>query len=352
MIIDASMKKIFGVLLALAACSMSMQATPDTTRTDGAWRYMPKFNGTFRGFFQQSTVKSESRFTVANARLCAGGYVLPWLDYLVQVDFCAAGKIRLMDAYATVTPMQGLTVLLGQTRVPFSVEASRAPHLYYFTDVSLTADFGNLRSVGIKAGYKTKGVPLYFEGGIFNSADMVDHNVWNRALTYGVKANYTAGYGLRPEVAFMSRVPGGTGNGIRVNQWNASLSWTYGRFFAEGEYIYRHYTGDSHKPSHAYNFFVDYGIPVNWRMADKLSFQARLDGISDASNGIRQSDGTLATTIDGHRRITAGATASRTVGKLYCAFRLNYEQYFYGHTENTAIATENSMLVAGLIFHF
>lgn len=344
--------KRLSVLLTAAACVLCVHAASDTTQTRQDWRYIPTFSGIFRGFFEQSTVRNESRFTVANARLSAGGYVLPWLDYLLQVDFCAAGKIRVMDAYASVSPINGLKVTIGQTRVPFCVEASRSPYKYYFTDVSLTADFGNLRSAGIKAGYRLPGIPLYFEGGVFNAADMIDHNVWNGALTYGLKTNYTAPGGLKPEVAFMSRVPGGTGQGVRVNMWNASISWTYGRFFVEGEYIYRHYTGDAHKPSHAYNFFVDYDIPVDWRMADKLSFQARLDGISDASSGIRRADGTLATTIDGHRRLTAGATASRTIGKVYCAFKLNYEQYFYGHTEAKASSGENSKLVAGLIFHF
>ena len=265
-----------------------------------------------RVFFRQSTATGDSRFELANARLTAGGYVMPWLDYFMQVDFNNLGKIKILDAYSTVTPVNGLKLMLGQMRVPYCVEATRAPHLYYFADVALTATFGNLRSVGFKAGYTLPCAPLYFEGGVFNASDMADHNVWNSALTYSIKANYSARCGLKPEIGFMSRVPGGAAAGVRVNQVDASLSWKYGRFFTEAEYIYRRYAGSAHKPSQAYNFFVNYAIPVKWRMANELSVQGRFDAITDASNGIRNSEGKLRTDIDSRRRVTLGVTATKT----------------------------------------
>ena len=338
-------------ILALAALPALSQSDSTATRSE-TWKYIPKFGGTMRVFYRNSTTTGDSRFELADARLTAGGYVMPWLDYYIQVNFNTLGSIKILDAYATVTPVKNLHLMAGQMRVPYCVEATRAPSAYYFADVALTCTFGNLRSVGVKAGYTLPKLPLYFEGGVFNASDMTNHNTWNSALTYSIKANYTARCGLKPEIAFMSRVPGGAPAGVRVNQYDASLSWTHGHFFTEAEYIYRLYAGSAHKPSQAWNFFVSYGIPVKWRMANEVSFQARFDGITAASSGTKNDAGELPTTIAARRRVTVGATATKRIGKLETHFRINYEQYFYGHTSMTIAPADNNQLIAGIMLHF
>lgn len=344
--------KIKALLLsALIACS-SVVAAEESKSNDDLWKYVPAFSGTFRTFYRLSTVTGESRFEVANARLVAGGYVMPELDYRIQVDFCDNGKIKILDAYARVHPTEGLALMAGQMRVPLSVEATRDPSLYYFADASLTNKFGNLRSVGFKAGYTVLHTPLYFEGGIFNASDMADHKQWNSALTYSIKANCPTQAGIRPEIGFMSRVPGGSGSGVRVNMLNASLSWKYAGFFVEGEYIYRHYTGHAYDNAHAWDFFVNYDFNVNWHLANVFSIQARFDGITDASNGMYRTDGTLGTDIYACRRLTAGVTATKRIKKSWTSFRINFEQYFYGHSAARPLPSDNNQLVAGLIFHF
>lgn len=342
--------RILALALALSVTAGAACAAEDAG--EEKLSFIPTVSGTLRAFYRQSTTDGSGRFQVANARLSAAGDVMPWLDYYMQVDFCDNGKIKILDAFAGFKPVRGLKLMLGQMRVPFSVEATRAPWKYYFADPSLTNNFGNLRSVGFKAGYSVPGTGLYAEGGVFNATDMIDHYNWNSAMTYSVKTSYTTPWGLRPEIAFMSRVPGGAGAGVRVNQVDAALSWSCGRFFAEAEYIYRHYTGGAHKPSHAYDFFVDYGLPVRSRIVDKVSFQARLDGITDASSGMKDGSGKLPTTIAAHKRLTGGVTASRLVGPLFCAFKLNYEHCFYDKTEGRIAAASDSQLVAGMVVKF
>lgn len=311
--------------------------TDDSTVTR-KWSYIPEFHGVMRAFYELSTANGQSRFDVKNARLSAGGFILPKVDYFLQVDFCNMGKITLLDAYARVEPLDGLKLYAGQMRVPFSVESSRKPQDYHFANVGLVARLGNLRSVGVKAGYTVPRFPLYIEGGVFNGTDRSNHAPWNSQLTYGIKANVKAG-GFKPEVAFMSRVAGGQDGTPRFNQGNVSLSWTNGDWFIEGEYIHRSYT-DGTSDEYAYDFFIDRGWDVNWKWARRLSAQARFDGISE--------------TVDGreHKRLTVGATARYSYRSIFLDFRINFEQYFYEGGTAGVSPDANNTLLAGLILYF
>lgn len=338
-------RNLLVLVLSLVAVVASANAVPDST-----WSYVPEFHGVTRIFYRLATSDGGgSRFEVANARLSAGGRVFPWLSYFIQPDFCANGKIKIMDAYAKVTPVDGLSVIMGQCRVPFSVDASRQVWDYYFVDIATPAALSSLRSTGIKAGYKVPGTRLYVEGGVFNATDMTDHTRWNSSMTYAVKANISFA-GLRPEVCFMSRGPSDN-TFVRYNQFDASLSYTLGGFFAETEYLYRHYCGVDFPDTHAWSVFADYGVPLKARMADRLSFQIRYDGANKVSAGSRAADSDLPLNVSVERfnRITAGVTASRHIGKCMAAFRINYEQYFY--SKEVPHQTPNQ-LIAGLIFHF
>lgn len=310
----------------------------DTTTTEKPWKYVPEVHGVLRTFYEWSTATGQSKFMVRNARLSAGGFILPNVDYFLQVDFCDRGKISILDAYARISPVEGLQLFAGQMRVPFSVESSRKPGDYHFADVGLLANLGNLRSVGVKAGYKVPKTTLYFEGGIFNGSDKISHTEWNSQLTYSIKANYFKA-GFKPEIGFQSRVKGGKDGSPRYNQSNVSLSWSDSHWFVEGEYIYRKYS-DASPSRHAYDFFVDYGMPVKWKFANRLSVQARFDGITDNSY------------IKPCRRLTLGATAHYAYKSLFLNFRLNYEQYFYDDNVTDISPTYNNKFVAGLILSF
>ncbi len=347
--------RLLTILLCMApiycAAAETKADTAATTTEKAKTNYIPAFHGTFRAFYEMSTATGESRFMVRNARLAAGGNVLPIASYFLQVDLCDRGRMKILDAYISVSPAKGLKLMAGQMRVPFSVSASRAPALYYFANRPFVAKhFGNLRAVGVKAGYTLPSMPLYFEGGVFNGTDMSDHTGWNKHLTYSVKANYTSSFGLKPEIGFMSRLPGS--EGVRINQLNASLSWKGAGWYIEGEYGYRHYTGKSHKASHAYSIFADYGFPLRSRIVNRWSFQARFDGLTDASNGKFNSEGKLETTWPACRRITVGTTASYLAGRVHCDFRINCEQYFYSSKEAAPDPADNNKLVAALILYF
>ncbi|MDE5628112.1 MAG: hypothetical protein K2I69_00960 [Muribaculaceae bacterium] len=315
-------------------------------------KYIPEVHGTFRGLYALSTENGQSRFYVANARLSAAGYVLPFADYYVQVDLCNQGKISILDCYGILKPAKGLQIMAGQTRVPLCIEATRSPHAYVFNNLASTVTFGNLRSVGIKAGYKVPGTTLYAEGGVFNATDMTDHSLWNSALTYSVKMNIATSIGLIPEIGFMSRVPGGYGKGVRLNQPQASLVWKSSHWDVEAEYVGRAYAGGKLSMSHSYFVFADYGFDVNTKWANRISVQGRFDGITKASNGLLDAAGEITETIPAYRRITLGTTASYKKGIAHVDFRINYEQYFYDDDDKPASPSFNNQINAGLTLYF
>lgn len=317
----------------------------------GPTKYIPDFHGTLRVFYELSTVNGDSRFMVRNARLSAGGYVLPMVDYYLQVDFSDKGKMQLLDAYLRLSPDKRLKLMAGQMRVPFSAAATRSPHKYFFINRSFIGKYaGNLRSVGVKAAYSIGSWPLYIEGGVFNSTSRTDHSLWNSALTYGIKANIRLPGGFTPEVGFMSRQYGLRQTGARFNQFDASLNWTWDRWTVEAEYLMAH-CASNFPTSHQYSVFVNYDLPIGRGLVDILALAARFDGHSDATDGYYDAEGRLTVTYPERRRLTVGATTRYQRGKVHFDMRLNYEQYFYAGAEPTD-PSENNKLAAAMILYF
>lgn len=347
------LKRLLGFVLTVLA-SLNVSASDGTDSLPSWWKFIPDFHGTFRAFYEYSTDIHQSRFHVADARLTMGGYILPWADYFMQVNFNSQGKIMILDAFGRIHPAgnQKLDIYIGQMRVPVNYAACENPWEYHFSEVMLTEKLAALRSVGVKAGYTLPGTTFYLEGGMFNATAMADHTVWNRAFTYAIKANWRKS-GFWPEVAFLSRTPGGYGAGARINTVDASLEWKHGQWFAEAEYLYSHYTHGTHKPAQAYGVMASYTFLPNWRLANRWSVEGRFDGITDASDGLFDSNHKLATTIFSHRRVSVGTTLGyRSAKGLLVDFRVNYFHCFYSDPEAPAAAVDKSKIVAGAIFHF
>lgn len=287
-----------------------------------------------RTFFRQAVDENAHRFEVANARLAAGGYVLPNLDYFLQVDFCAKGQVRILDAYARFSPVKNFDITLGQMLVPFGSESVRAPWQYMFADQSLVFNYSNLRTPGLKLGYRISS--LYLEGGVFNATDKSDHGLWNKAMSYALKAKLTTNIGITPQIGYFSRR---LAEG-RANIYDVAIGYEVGRFSAEAEVLMRCLGNHWNR---VYSIYGDYGVPVKSKIIDNISFQARYDSESyDRKYGNDYAC----------YRLTGGITASRKIGKLYGAFKINYEHYFYRESDDRYLDDYNNQLVAGLILHF
>lgn len=342
------------IILTLSMTGFTAMGSASSDSIPSWWKFVPNFHGTFRSFYEYSTDDDQSRFYVADARLTLGGYILPWADYFMQVNFNSQGKISILDAFGRFYPTvdKSLALYIGQMRVPINYAACENPWEYHFAQVMLTEKLASLRSVGVKAGWTVPGSTLYFEGGVFNASDMADHHTWNRAMTYAIKTNWRGG-GFWPELAFMSRTPGGYGAGARTNTIDASLEFKSGPWFAEAEYLYSHYTHSSHKAAQAYGIMGAYTFEPQWRVVNRWSVEGRFDGITDASNGLFNAQHELQTTIFSHRRVTVGTTLGYHTPKgLLVDFRVNYVHCFYSDKEAPALSEDKSKIVAGAIFHF
>lgn len=311
--------------------------------------YLPTVGICFRGRFEQDTERGAGRFEVRNARLRLSGTVIPQIGYYYQMDLCDQGVIKILDAYATVMPGRGWKLMLGQSRVPISVDASRGPGGYLFANRSFLGRYMlNQRSVGLKAGYTCPGLPLYAEAGVFNSAPMAVHNLWFKHYTIGAKARYKFWNRLTLEGGFKSDVPTG---GPRTDFSDVTLSWQTANWLFEGEYVVQHYHHNAYRNCHAWNTMVQFQRPVGWGIFNNWSVQGRYDGMTDHSTGTPDSEGRLITNQSGRTRVTVGSTVSRRMGKAHVDFQLEYEQYFYAHGVKADPGAGNK-LVAEMVIYF
>ena len=313
--------------------------------------YVPEVHGVIRGRWELETQDGYSHFQVRNARVSIEGYAAPIITYKINSDFCDRGKIMLLDAYATVMPLKGLDILLGQYRMPFGIESFRGPGGYYFNNRSyIGKNVNNYRAVGLSVGYTLPKLPLSVEGGIFNPTEMDDHTTWVKKYAYAARIIY------RPKnwlfaTGFESIRP----STIRINLVSATLGWIYNRFYVEGEYMVRCYTHNSHKTTQAYNIFANYDFHLKKGLFDNISVQARFDGMSDLANGIEfvsDNNSKLETTANGRRRVTVGGTLDYKYKRLRAAVRLNFEKCWYNHKIEKINRGAGDMLSAELIVKF
>jgi len=287
--------------------------------------YKPEFSGVFRGRYELATEDGSGRFQVRNARVSIRGKVAPIIGYRFQTDFSDRGEIKILDAYATISPIKPLTIKVGQYRMPFGMDSFRGPASYYFNNRSFIGRrVNNVRAVGVSAAYTIPGAPLTFDAGIFNPTSISDHEKWVKKYAFAGKVTYTPG-----DFEFSAGAESLLPENIRINLYGVAAAWHYDRFRAEAEYMLRTYTADSHPTTHAVNVFADYGIPLRNSLFDTLSFQARFDAMGDLASGVGAVDGKLPTTEPARQRITLGSTLDYRFNNLRAAIRLNYEFIFH-----------------------
>lgn len=311
--------RVFIVLLLAVLPAIRLNAEEKTD-------YTPHIHGTVRTRFEVATESGKYRFQVRNARVSLDGKIAPSIDYYINTDLCDRGSMKILDVWARIYATKELGFQAGQFRMPFGVDPFRGPNTYFFANRSFIGkQVCNVRAVGAKAMYTLPGIPLSAEAGVFSPTTIGNHAGWNSSLAFAAKLTYSID-NVKLATGFQSIIP----DSIRTNLIDAAVTWSAGRWTVEGEYMYKHYTSDSHKPCHAYNIFADYRMPINAGVFNQLSFQGRFDGMTDHSNALRDENGNLTTTDPSRNRVTVGATISYIKSKnLFLHLRANYEKYFY-----------------------
>lgn len=312
--------------------------------------YTPKIHGVLRTRWEGEWgggADFAQRFQVRNARLSVEGKVLRELDYFVRIDACDRGKMKILDAWARWQFAGHWRVQAGQFRVPYAVDCFRGPGAYYFANRSFMAKHMlNMREVGAKIGYYGTAVPVTVEAGVFNSAPMSDHDVWQRQMNYAAKATWAI-WNVTLAASFISTQP----EAVRMNIVDGAATWKSGRWIVEGEYQHQHYSGNTHSATDGWNLFGSYGLPLRHSAFNTLSFQARYDGMTAHSTGKANDEGNIVTNDPSRQRITLGSCIEFSKKPLRAAIRLNYEKYFYSHGD-IAPKGENDKIVAELVVKF
>lgn len=335
------MIRCVSLLLLLMAMPLTALAQ-DETKTD----LTPHIHGAFRARYEHTTSgEALNRFQLRNARVTLDGAVAPGITYFLQTDLCDRGTMRFLDGWGRIAFSRSVALQAGQFRLPFGTDCFKAPANYIFANRSFVGkEMNNVRGVGAKLSGSLSAVTL--EAGAFNLSGISDHTRWTRTLAYAGKAQVSM-KNLRLAAGVQSIEP----DSVRINLLGASATWTSGRWTAEAEYINKHYTHGAHKPSHGYNVWADYRMPVHAGIFNQASFQVRVDGMSDHSSGLRDASGHLITNHPGRDRITAGATLSYVHTPVRCDLRIGYEHYFYRHSSPSS-PDASSRICAEMVVRF
>ena len=339
-------QKLLAILVVLISAT-AFAAEQKDSAVSNRNSYVPKIGGVLRARWEMETSGGLNRFELRNARVNLSGRIGAPIDYYVQADLCDQGSFKFLDGWVRLRPFDGVFVQAGQFRMPFGVDPFRGPATYIFANRSFIGRYiSNVRAVGFKAGWQLPRLPLTVEGGVFNPTTITDHTVWTHQKAYAVKAVLSVGK-FSIAAGVQSLLP----DSVRINLLDAAVTYRCGGWLAEAEYMYKHYTGNAHRPCHSVNAYVDYGRAVKAGIFNRWSAQARFDMQTDHSSGVRGDDGLLYTTQPARRRITVGSTLIYILPAVHCDLRVNYEKYFYNHDAVIPVGADDK-IVAEIVLKF
>lgn len=320
---------------------LSLLVTVRTARADSI-SYVPQIHGLLRARAETRTDDAAMLFQVRNARVDVSGHIAAPVRYMINADFCNRGKFSMLDAYVELHATRGLYITAGQMLVPFSQAQMRPTKRLIFADRSLLASvFSTTRAVGAKVAYTLPSVPVTIQGGPYNTATLSSQSAWQRELSYFGRVSWADGP-MQAGIGFESLCP----DSVRINGVAADAQFKPGPWTLQAEYAMRHYAHHSFATCHTWAATASYAHPIKAGVFNRLSGQCRYDGITDYSDGIRDSDGKLTLTVPRCQRLTLGATITSQLKAATCLLRLNYEHYFYPSSVTIRPESRCSKLVA------
>lgn len=324
------MKTKFTLAAITLAIFSSSESMAQTNQSEKEQKFMPEIHGTIRGKYEYQTEEGEGRFEVRNARISITGKVVPMVSYKAEIDLSDEGKIKMLDAYTRITPVDRLNFTIGQFRVPFTIDAHRSPHQQYFANRSFIAkQVGNVRDVGATLGYKFKGeCPVVLEAGLFNGSGLTDQkDYWTKSVNFSAKAQLFLPKGFNVTLSTQKIKP----YDHAVMMYDGGVYWHAKGWHVEAEYLFKHYGGNAFNDVHSFDSFINYDIAMKNKksMVKKVSPLIRYDMMTDHSDGSSYDDNGKLTITDYKRhRLTGGMTISLAT-PFVSDIRINYEKYFY-----------------------
>ena len=302
-------------------------------RTD----YSPTFFGYVRSWHESNLATSQNEFLVKMARLGVKGKINDYAGYRVLVDFARLGSLStttgdingsdyvtsvsakfsdvLLDAEAYFKPAEGLSISLGQFKIPFSTDNLRSGASIDFINRPLmTSVAPGLRDVGFMATYKLSSIPVELRAGLFNGSGQNKKENDNTL-------NYSSRVVVSPikDLKFAANYYGGKLSSADINIYDFGLDYSVDKFTFAGEYVQRTAeTISAETISNAYFIYTYYDFAFSDLMISHILPAFRYE-VFDPNTGLDDNEVS---------RITLGI--SLQFAKMdFARFRINYELYDY-----------------------
>ena len=311
------LQKLLFILLFTSASVINVFAqTPDQPAQNN---YLPKIDGSLKTKFEYNLAGKKMRFEVRNARFGAKGNINKYFGYRVEVDLSDEGKIKMLDAYVKVTPIENLDVYLGQRKVPFGTDYLRNPVENLFANRSFVAKYVNneLRDIGLVINYQFKlHIPFDFWVATMNGTG-------NNNPQWIDKPNYAARLIIEPLKNF--RLVGNYYQATTLlekdmTMYGGEMRYQTSKIFVETEFLKRHYSDTTSLVHDQFGFYVHsyYNFFTNAKMVQIISPTLRWDFMGKAEQVAELTA----------NRITAGVNFGFEPKQFKAEIRLNYEKYF------------------------
>lgn len=293
-------------------------------------------NGVVTSRFEYATLDNESRFQVRYARL-SGGFNVSAFRGFVQVDFCDRGKVKILDAWARYNVAKGVSVQMGQFRVPFGEDCFVGPANYYFANRSFVAKYMlGLRAVGAQAQWQLFDTGLSVTGGVFSNEAMTDHTKWTKTVGQALRVQYKSG-GWRLTGSVINHKP----DSVRRVAADIAGGYVSPRLTVMAEYMYKHFAHDRYDATHGWLVYGNYGDKMKLGVFNRWSVQTRLEGMTKHPGNSPQ------------KRLTLGGTLAHVAAcGAEAQVRLNYEKFLYSKGHAPTTNDRNDRIVAELVVSF
>lgn len=173
-------------LIALAASAHAAEASYDKgfTIEDGDWKLKISSRIQARYTYESPTddfAASESAFSIPRARLKLSGDAGPRLGYYFQADF-GKGQAALKDYFVTYDVSDGVELVAGQHKRPFSRQQLTSSSSLQFSERALTDEaFGAGRDIGLQLRSVSSDGGLGWAVGLYNGSG----ETWMSPLAVG-----------------------------------------------------------------------------------------------------------------------------------------------------------------------
>lgn len=158
------------------------------------------FDGVLKTKLETSTVSGDLRFNVRNSRIGARGSIGSHMGYRLQVELSNEGVFNPLDLHGILKPVKNLSILFGQTSIPFENSYVITPAEMMFANRAFVGKYftPGSRDIGIVAQYtfQLADLPLEGQAGVFNGGK-INNPQWTQTPSYAFRLIAGSMDGLR-----------------------------------------------------------------------------------------------------------------------------------------------------------